>query len=519
MLTSLTNENIETACTEIEEYTKRRKAAREDAIRIRLSLEEVLLSYQKAFGEEAGFRLETGGSFGRSMIRLTIPGSSLDPFEESASGTDEDSLMQSALIRMGKLPRWRYRRSANEIVCTFTKKKPSEWVYLLFAIVAAVVLGLLVRLSPESVQVLLRDGIISPLVNTFMSFLNAIAGPMIFLSVVWGIYSIGDAATFSRLGKGLLARFGCSLLIMITICALISLPFFSLQFGVSQSGSDFSQLYLMILNIIPGNLFTPFIEGNTLQILFIASITGIVMLIHGKNTQNVADLSEQLGLIVNFIMMLVSQLVPVFVFGSLFNIIVSSEVSSIIIGGKFFFGTVIGSILIILMHTALVCLRLKMSPFTLWEKTLSTFLICLSTASSSAAFSDNIHTCIDKFGLNRRIVNFGVPFAQILYKPSSSVMFWCAAISAAENSDSVLSLTWLITTLIMCILLSSATPPVPGGMNACFSVLFTQLHLPLTNLVVILALASILDFVTTAANIFSGQCILAITAGDFDGNS
>ena len=226
MLTSLTNENIETACTEIEEYTKRRKAAREDAIRIRLSLEEVLLSYQKAFGEEAGFRLETGGSFGRSMIRLTIPGSSLDPFEESASGTDEDSLMQSALIRMGKLPRWRYRRSANEIVCTFTKKKPSEWVYLLFAIVAAVVLGLLVRLSPESVQVLLRDGIISPLVNTFMSFLNAIAGPMIFLSVVWGIYSIGDAATFSRLGKGLLARFGCSLLIMITICALISLPFF-----------------------------------------------------------------------------------------------------------------------------------------------------------------------------------------------------------------------------------------------------------------------------------------------------
>ncbi|MCR4589305.1 MAG: dicarboxylate/amino acid:cation symporter [Lachnospiraceae bacterium] len=170
----------------------------------------------------------------------------------------------------------------------------------------------------------------------------------------------------------------------------------------------------------------------------------------------------------------------------------------------------------ILMHTAVVCLLLKMSPFILWKKTLSTFLICLSTASSSAAFSDNIQTCIEKLGLNRRIVNFGVPFAQILYKPGSSVMFWCAALSIAENAGSALSLTWIVTALVMSILLSSAAPPVPGGMNACFSILLTQLHLPLTNLAVILSVASVLDFVTTATNIFSGQCVLAVTAGEQD---
>ncbi|MCR4589304.1 MAG: dicarboxylate/amino acid:cation symporter [Lachnospiraceae bacterium] len=305
-------------------------------IRIRLSLEEALLSYQKAFGEEAEFRLETGGSFGSSMIRLTIPGESHDPFADSSFITDEDNLMRNAMIRMGKLPRWRFKRGANEILCTFTKKTSSDWIYLITAIVAAIFLGLLVRLSPESVQALLRDGIISPMVNTFLGFLNAVAGPMIFLSVVWGIYSIGDASTFSRIGRRLLSRFGGFVTIMIVICAIIILPLFSLHFGASQGGSDFSQLYMMILNIIPGNLFTPFAEGNTLQILFIACISGIAMLVHGKNTQSVADLSEQLGLIVNFIMMLVSKLVPVFVFGSLFNIIVSSELSPILIGGKFF---------------------------------------------------------------------------------------------------------------------------------------------------------------------------------------
>ena len=34
-----------------------------------------------------------------------------------------------------------------------------------------------------------------PKTKKMLAFLNAVAGPMIFLSVVWGIYSIGDVST------------------------------------------------------------------------------------------------------------------------------------------------------------------------------------------------------------------------------------------------------------------------------------------------------------------------------------
>jgi Na+/H+-dicarboxylate symporter len=268
----------------------------------------------------------------------------------------------------------------------------------------------------------------------------------------------------------------------------------------------------MVLDIIPSNLFTPFSRGNTLQILFVAVVVGVTMLLLGKDTQSVADLSEQLGFIVNGIMSGISMMVPIFVFGSLLNIIASSDIGTLASGGKFFAGAVLGCMALMLMHTVLTCLRLRMTPIDLWKRTLSSFVIAITTASSSAVFADNIKTCTEKLGIPKRIVDFGVPFGQILYKPGVSVLFWFAAVSVAESEGTAVSIVWLVTAAAVCIILSAAAPPVPGGMTASFTILFAQLGLPVTNIAIILSLTSVLDFIVTGTNIFAGQCVLAVAS-------
>ncbi len=62
------------------------------------------------------------------------------------------------------------------------------------------------------------------------------------------------------------------------------------------------------------------------------------------------------------------------------------------------------------------------------------------------------------------------------------------------------------------IILSVASPPVPGGLTASFAILFAQLGLPGADLAVILSLTSLLDYVTTATDVFSRQCMLATAA-------
>ena len=299
---------------------------------------------------------------------------------------------------------------------------------------------------------------------------------------------------------------------MTILVALISLPFFSLLYGNAHGGNQYSELYQMILDIIPDNLFAPFMNNNTLQIMFIGVVVGIIMLTIGKNTQAVADLAEQLGFIVDGIMGIISKIVPVFVFGSLFNIISSSDLGSLAAGGRFFAGTLVGCILLMLLHLIMACVRMRITPSDLLKRTLSTFVIAISTASSSAAFVENKKTCVEKLGISKRMTNFGVPFAQLLYNPGASVLFWFAAISVAESSGARVSLVWFVTATFMSIILSAASPPVPGGMTASFTILFSQLALPVSNLAVILSLTSILDFLVTATDVFTQQCLLATTS-------
>lgn len=512
MKRKLNEETINRTCEEADAFLRKRKTDSKDRIRTMLSLEETLLDYRNSFGTDGEYIVDLGSGFRRNRIRLTVPGRELDPFLVDGIASDEERFMQGMLVRMGKVPKWKYKRGVNIIDFTLEKHHLPDWEKLLLAIVSAVVLGLLIRLLPQDIAVFLREEIIGPLLNTFLGFLNAVAGPMIFLSVVWGIYNIGDASTFSEIGKHICAKYGMYLSVMTILVVLMSLPFYNLSIGSSGTTNEFSALYRMVLDIIPSNLFTPFSRGNTLQILFVAVIVGVTMLLVGKDTQSVADLSEQLGFIVNGIMSGISMLVPFFVFGSLLNIIASSDLTMLSAGGKFFAGVLLGCAVLMLMHTAITCLRLKISPLDLWKRTLSSFMIAITTASSSAVFADNIKTCTEKLGVSKRLADFGVPFGQILYKPGVSVLFWFAAVSVAESEGVEVSLVWFVTATAICIILSAAAPPVPGGMTASFTILFAQLSLPATNIAIILSLTSILDFIVTATNIFTGQCVLAIAS-------
>ncbi len=303
------------------------------------------------------------------------------------------------------------------------------------------------------------------------------------------------------------------------LMAFLSRPFFHLNFSdASAEGSGFSALYRMILDIVPSNLFTPFARGNTLQILFIAIVVGITMIQLGEKSGLVASVAEQLSFIVNSIMGFIGKLVPYFVFGSLFTIIVDSDFSLIRDSGKYFFGTLAGGALILAAHTVFSCLHCRLSPAVLWKRAFSTCLIGLTTASTAAAFAGNLKTCTEKHGVSQKLANFAVPFGQILYKPGLAGMFWFAVISVAEQSGIAVSVPWFITAVFLSSVLASAIPPVPGGTTATFSILFSQLGLPAESLALILALGVIQDFIFTSVHIFAGQCVLLDASMDFDMN-
>jgi len=512
----LTMSDIECAVSKAGEYLEKNSGKKADKTRILLWLEETLLTYRDKLGEAAGFALQFGRALGSSRIKLTVEGEMLDPFSCGEDSEQSSALMRSYLTSLEQRPAWRYAHARNTVVFNMPRLRLTTLQSLALSVAAAIVLGLLMRFSPEGLRSLIQTGVIQPAITTFMGFLNAVATPMIFLSVVWGIYSMGDTATFSRIGSRVCGRYIIVLTVLTVLLTMLTVPLLPIQSGSSVQLGGLDGIYKMVLDIVPDNLFTPFSSGNTLQILFVAVMIGITMIVISDKTQGVALISEQLNCIVQSIMSFVGRLVPFFIFGSLFNIICSSDLTPLAECSSFFFATIIACALLLAVHTVLVCVRLKIKPRLLWKKALPTFTIAFSTASSSAAFASNLSTATDKFGISDKLANFGVPVGQVMYKPGVSAVYLCAAVCTAHSFGIQVSPVWFVSAALMCILLSLATPTIPGGTAASFAVLFAQLGLPTEQLAVLLALNTVLDFFHTAANIFGDQCVLLLVADKFD---
>jgi len=509
----LTNYNIDKISEITEGFLYDSHVEKAAVLRIKFTLEELLLKYQEAFGEKTDVTLNCTKRLGALKVELVIPGERLDPLENDSE--TNSNVLQILLANMGLAPTWQYKNGANYITFLPKKKKPSQMVSLMIAILAALVVGGAFYLLPENIRLVFSEQLISPIFNTFMGLLSAIAGPMIFLSVTWGIYSIGDTATLGRIGKKMITRFLVMQFILSVIALILFVPFFTIE-KTADSSFAFSELFQMFLDIIPSNFFTPFTEGNPLQIIFVAVIIGLAMLILGNKTTTAASFVEQSNFIVQLIMETISGLIPFFVFGSILNMILGGNFAVLLKASKILPILLLGMMVCVVSYVILVSVRKKVNVMVLIKKLLPTFLIGLTTASSAAAFGTNVECCEKELGIDRRIVNFGIPLGQVVFMPGAAILFISAGICMAEVYGTSISPTWLITLMLISVILAVAAPPVPGGALTCYTILFMQLNIPAEALAITIALNVVLEFAATGVNLLCLQTELVELAGALD---
>ena len=134
-----------------------------------------------------------------------------------------------------------------------------------------------------------------------MGLISAVSGPLIFLSVLGSICSMGNMETLGKIGSKTIKV----ILLYMTVIAVLMTAFGSLFFHVEMGGggaSSFSQILDLIYDIIPSNLFEPFVTGNALQLIFIPIMVGLAMLVLSSRVSGVFKLVEQLSSIVQTIM-------------------------------------------------------------------------------------------------------------------------------------------------------------------------------------------------------------------------
>lgn len=506
----LTNENIAAAAAAAEAFLREAGAASTDILRVKLAVEETLLKYREAFGSGAVFWQRCTKRMNRLRVEVSVPGMSLDIF--STGGEMDSEILRGILSGMGAAPAWQYKNGVNLVVYTPKKKKRFQMGPTLTAIALGALGGGLCRILPAGVRDFLSGQLIGPVFNTCMGFLSAVAGPMIFLSVLCGIYGMGDIVTLGRIGKRIILRFlSVPFLASAVVLALI-LPFFTVTSGRGSS-LDISALLQMALDIIPDNFLTPFTEGNPMQIVFLGALIGLALLVLGNRADTAAAVAGQANAVIQLIMEGVGFFVPFFIFCSIFQMMVSGGIFMIARSYKWLFLMLLGDIVISAFYFILICVRKRVRPAVLFRKMFPVFLIGLTTGSSSAALSLNMECCEKELGIDKGIISFGIPLGQIVFMPGVAVLFLTAGLCMAEMHGVPVSAPLLAADLLISVVLSIAAPPITGGALTCYTILFLQLGIPSGAAALALALNVILEFAATAVNLFCLQAELIESSG------
>ena len=485
---------------------------RKDIIRLRLAVEEVLGLWRSRAEEETVCTFRCGTRLGRMYLELSAPGSRIEP-DEAAVDMAGQMLCANLLAQAGLSPVYSYQDGTNRLSLYPSKPQTiSPLLQLLLAILCAVTVGVGLLVLPARAGEV-ASGVVDPLFTALMGILQTLASPMIFLSVCWGIVNIGDVHMLGRIGKMVLFRFLGAVFLIAAVTAACLVWVFRPESGAVAVGENAAaQIYSMILEIVPSNVVTPFLEGNSLQIIFMAICVGLVLLVLGEKSSALRALLDQVNTAVQFMMETVSRYIAFFVFVSLLSLMLSDSLSNL---GGVMKGLLLGIISCVvwpLLYALWASLRLKVSFPMVLRKLLPTYLIALSTASSSAALSTNLETCERRLGISGRIVHFAVPMGQVMFKTGAAVGFLALALGLAEFYGVAMPLPWVIIAVLTSGLLAIAAPPVPGGSLTCYTVLLTQLGIPAEAVGLAVAGNVILDFFMTSCGISCLQSELILSA-------
>ena len=484
----------------IKSYALSRKLSGREAIRYALTAEEILLNAAEE-GSCEKVSLTLGKRFSRSRIVLELTGRPFNAFQSASAGS---ILGDSILKNLGLTPEYYYENGANTYLFKIKKQPLNPIAKLLLVLGCCVLFGFAGKsFFPPALLNGLQTNVLTPAHDIFMNLLGCIAGPMIFFSVAWGIYGIGDAATLKKTGKKLLSAFIRDIFIITVLCAAVVIPLFNPAFSVSGVDlSEGSSLVDMLIGLVPKNLFSPFVEGSTLQVIFLAVALGTAMLLLDKKLTAVARALEELNRLFQYFTELINRLIPVFIFSVVTGLIWEGSSVSLSGFGKYLAVSFLCFGLLFIAFPAVTGLRMKVSPFLLIKKGLPTFLTACSTASSAAAFGTNMNACKNSYGIHDTVASFGLPLGIVAFKPASAVYYTTLSVFFALLYHMEISPSWIIMTVLFAVILSVAVLPIPGGALASYTVLFSQLGIPSEAIAVALAFDTLLDFVITGTNQF-----------------
>ena len=349
-----------------------------------------------------------------------------------------------------------------------TPTRRRDRTHLLYiAVIAAVALGIAVGLIwPDFGKEL------KPLGTGFVNLIKMMISPIIFCTIVLGVGSVAKAAKVGKVGTLAIGYF----LVMSTVALIIGLVVGNILhpgdgLALTDALRDEGQGQVeesvgtvdFLLGIIPTTLFSAFTEGDVLQTLVIALLTGFaVQALRGKG-QPILVAVEYLQRLVFRILAMIMWAAPVGAFGAIAAVVGETGVDALKSLAVLMLGFYITCVIFVFgVLSTLLWVFARMNLLQLLRYLGREFLLILSTSSSEVALPRLIAK-MEHLGVSKPVVGITVPTGYSFNLDGTAIYLTMATLFIAEATGEPLSFGEQVSLLLFMIIASKGAAGVTGA--------------------------------------------------------
>ncbi|MDT0549722.1 MULTISPECIES: C4-dicarboxylate transporter DctA [Streptomyces] len=392
------------------------------------------------------------------------------------------------------------------------------YVQVLVAIVVGIVLGWRWPDLATSME---------PIGTTFITAMKMLIGPIVFLTIIGGIAGVADLKKVGLTGLKALTYFQAGTIVAL-LTGLVAINVFRLGDGVHADPStldtsgdagqyiakgEHQHWWEFLTNIVPSNVFGPFVEGDILQVIFLAVIFGIALKAVGKAGEPFIAGAGRLTEVVFKVLSFVMKAAPLGAFGAMSYAIGKYGLSTLTSLGSLillFYATSVLFVVVVL--GGVLAAYVKLNIFQLFRYFKEEFFLILGTSTAEPALPGLMRK-LQHMGVERSTVGLVVPTGYSFNLDGAAIYLSLATLYIAQATDTPLSITQQLGLLAVMLLTSKGAAGVAGGgFIALTATLSTVGHVPAAGIMLIFGIDKFMSECRALVNFFGNAVATLVVA-------
>ncbi len=317
---------------------------------------------------------------------------------------------------------------------------------------------------------------LKPLADAFIKLVKLVIAPVIFITVAAGIARMSDLKKFGRVGGKTLVYFEVVSTLALVVGLAVGLlvrpgagfnvdpatldP--SVGAAYARKAAEDEGIVAWLLHLIPDTFFGALAEGELLQVLVVAILTGFACARLGPFGDRVADGLEAAGRVFFSIIHIVVRAAPVGAFGAMAFTIGKYGVEALGDLGLLILTFYVTSLLFVIVILGLIARLAGFSIFRFIAYIREELLIVLGTSSSESVLPQ-IMEKLQRLGASRTVTGLVIPTGYSFNLDGTNIYMTLATLFLAQATGTELTWVQMATILGVAMLTSKGASGVTGA--------------------------------------------------------